>query len=180
MLLAAVTMAVLLGVLAVLQYRWVGQLSADERDRMRAHLDTRADGFADDFNRELTRAFFWLQIGAELRQDVAGRDRRRSLRALVRDGAASRSRARDLSGRPRRRDGGCALHRFHRAPARLEPASWPSELAPDPRAARGAGAQPCAADAPPAPPFRVQPVWPEMPALAIPRVQSRRAQPRRA
>src|SRR5689334_11220795 len=62
-------LAVLLGALAWLQYHWVGQLSHDERDRMRAHLRARADDFSDDFNRELTRAFLWLQIGPELRRD---------------------------------------------------------------------------------------------------------------
>ena len=69
----AAVLAILLGVLAVLQYRWVGQLSADERDRIKDHLKDSADEFAEDFNRELTRAFFWLQVGP-----VIPRRRRRS------------------------------------------------------------------------------------------------------
>ena len=63
-------MALLLGVLAVLQYRWVGQLSADERERLRSHADNQAENLTEDFNRELTRAFFWLQVGPELRRDA--------------------------------------------------------------------------------------------------------------
>src|SRR5262245_55578015 len=70
MFMLACVLAVLLGALAVLQYSWVGQLSKDERDRMRAHLRARAGDFSDDFNRELTRAFLWLQIGPELRRDA--------------------------------------------------------------------------------------------------------------
>jgi len=68
--LAVAAMALLLGVLGVLQYRWVGQLSADERERLRSHADTQAENLTDDFNRELTRAFFWLQFGPELRRDA--------------------------------------------------------------------------------------------------------------
>ncbi len=65
----AAVLAILLGALAVLQYRWVGQLSADERDRIKDHLKDSADEFAEDFNRELTRAFFWLQVGPVIRQE---------------------------------------------------------------------------------------------------------------
>ena len=55
-----------------------------------------AEDLADDFNRELTRAFFWLQVGPELRRDAAARRGRRPLRALVRGGAASRAGQDDL------------------------------------------------------------------------------------
>ena len=65
----AAVLAILLGVLAVLQFRWVGQLSADERDRIKDHLKDSADEFAEDFNRELTRAFFWLQVGPVIPQE---------------------------------------------------------------------------------------------------------------
>ena len=58
--LAVAAMALLLGVLAVLQYDWVGKLSSDERERLRRHLDRQADEFTEDFNRELTRIYFRL------------------------------------------------------------------------------------------------------------------------
>jgi signal transduction histidine kinase len=51
----------LIVLLATLQYRWLGQISAAERDRMRATLNTRATGFAHDFDRELTRAYLLFQ-----------------------------------------------------------------------------------------------------------------------
>jgi signal transduction histidine kinase len=54
---ATVAMAVLLVALAVLQYRWVGQVSDAERERLRRGLETAADHIADDFDREVFRAF---------------------------------------------------------------------------------------------------------------------------
>ena len=68
--LAVGAMALLLGVLAVMQYHWVGQLSTDERERLSRRLDRQAEELADDFNLEITRAFFSLQWGAELRRDL--------------------------------------------------------------------------------------------------------------
>jgi signal transduction histidine kinase len=57
----AAAMFGLIVLLATLQYRWLGQISAAERDRMRATLNTRATGFAHDFDRELTRAYLLFQ-----------------------------------------------------------------------------------------------------------------------
>lgn len=53
----------LIVLLAWLQYRWLGQISDAERDRMRAMLQTSASGFAEDFDRELNRAYLLFQIG---------------------------------------------------------------------------------------------------------------------
>jgi signal transduction histidine kinase len=57
--------AFLLVVLAVLQYRWTGELSEAERNRMRSGARVRAEQLAQDFDREVTRAFIWLQMDAE-------------------------------------------------------------------------------------------------------------------
>jgi signal transduction histidine kinase len=54
---------VLLPTLAVLQYRWVGQVSAAERDRMQRSLRTAAAQFRDDFDQEIVRTFIFLQVG---------------------------------------------------------------------------------------------------------------------
>src|SRR5918993_766473 len=54
-------LAVLLLALASLQWRWLGQISADERDRMQTSLRTQVTQFTQEFDRELTRAYFWLQ-----------------------------------------------------------------------------------------------------------------------
>ena len=53
---------VLLVGLGFLQYRWTGELSQAERGRMRESLRARANAFARDLDREVTRAFFWLQL----------------------------------------------------------------------------------------------------------------------
>ena len=54
---------VLLPTLAVLQYRWVGQVSAAERDRMQRNLRIAAAQFHDEFDLEIARAFLALQVG---------------------------------------------------------------------------------------------------------------------
>jgi len=60
-LLLAGILAGLLLMLASLQWRWLGQISADERDRMQASLRSQVAQFTQEFDRELTRAYFWLQ-----------------------------------------------------------------------------------------------------------------------
>ena len=52
----------LIALLATLQYRWLGQVSAAERERMKTNLSARAAGFASDFDREITRAYFMFQL----------------------------------------------------------------------------------------------------------------------
>ncbi|HEV7515148.1 MAG TPA: hypothetical protein VGR07_02495, partial [Thermoanaerobaculia bacterium] len=52
-------LATLLSLLAVLQYRWIGEVSRAERERLRAA----PDHFAEEFDRELTRAFLSFQPG---------------------------------------------------------------------------------------------------------------------
>jgi signal transduction histidine kinase len=56
-----VALAVLVGALAVLQYRWLGQVSAAERERMKTTLLQRADAFARDFDREVLHLYLALQ-----------------------------------------------------------------------------------------------------------------------
>src|SRR5688572_5352143 len=52
----------LIALLATLQYRWLGQVSAAERERMKTNLAARATGFAQDFDREITRAYLTFQL----------------------------------------------------------------------------------------------------------------------
>ncbi|MEA2163497.1 MAG: hypothetical protein QOK37_1624 [Thermoanaerobaculia bacterium] len=49
-------------VLGTLQYRWIGEMADAERQRMRAGIDFAAHHFSDDFDHELTRAFFSFQM----------------------------------------------------------------------------------------------------------------------
>ena len=57
-----IALLALIALLATLQYRWLGQISEAERDRMRATLRTGASEFAQDFDREIARAFLLFQI----------------------------------------------------------------------------------------------------------------------
>jgi signal transduction histidine kinase len=55
----------LLGLLATLQYRWLGQISDGERGRLQARLQTDTERFADDFNNEIRKVYFNFQIDAD-------------------------------------------------------------------------------------------------------------------
>lgn len=48
-------------VLAVLQYRWIGQLADAERRQMKSSIEFAANHFSDEFDRELTRLFISFQ-----------------------------------------------------------------------------------------------------------------------
>jgi signal transduction histidine kinase len=64
LLLLAAALVVLLGVLAALQYRWLGQVSEAERERMQATLKAGAARFGEDFDREIGRVYFNLKLDA--------------------------------------------------------------------------------------------------------------------
>lgn len=55
----------LLALLATLQYNWLGQISDDERERMKARLQSDTERFAEDFNREIQNAYFNFQLNAD-------------------------------------------------------------------------------------------------------------------
>ncbi len=56
-------MAVLLAILATLQYGWLGEVSQAEKERMRARMQSSAQRFAREFDREMGRAFTLLGPG---------------------------------------------------------------------------------------------------------------------
>jgi signal transduction histidine kinase len=123
----AAAMLGLIAVLATLQYRWLGQISAAERERMRATLNTRATGFAHDFDRELTRAYLLFQVDAAGEpDDIAARlsaryDRwhatARFPRMIGGIYVVAAEGARDL-----------AIQRFNLSTRLVEPAEWPEAL----------------------------------------------------
>jgi signal transduction histidine kinase len=118
--------AVLLAVLATLQYRWLGQISETDQTRLRATAKTRADEFARDFDREITRAFLRLQFdaaGARALDTTRFVERRARWRAntshpdLVQDVWLTDSST-------------ASLWRFDALSGRLEPSPWPAALGP--------------------------------------------------
>ncbi len=56
------TLVVLLAVLGTLQYRWLGQVSDAERERLRAGMRARATELSAEFDRELTRAYLAFHV----------------------------------------------------------------------------------------------------------------------
>jgi len=64
-LVVSAALVALLALLATLQYRWLGEVSEAERDRMRAGLRTRATEFARDFDGELTRTYVAFHVSAD-------------------------------------------------------------------------------------------------------------------
>src|SRR5262245_56543817 len=71
-LLVAALLVVLLATLATFQYRWLGEVSAAERDRMRATVRTRAADFSREFDTELTRTYVAFHVdGDTLDKDPA-------------------------------------------------------------------------------------------------------------
>jgi signal transduction histidine kinase len=66
LLLLAAALVVLLCVLAWLQYRWLGQVSEAERERMQATLGASAARFTQDFDRELGRVYLGLKMDADV------------------------------------------------------------------------------------------------------------------
>ena len=56
----------LLGMLAFLQYRWLGQISDGERERLSRTIKGDTERFAEDFNREIQNAFFNFQMNAKV------------------------------------------------------------------------------------------------------------------
>ena len=63
-LLAPVSLVILVVALGALQYRWVGQVSEADRAQFRQSLDRRAREFAEDFDRQISRAYDVFRLPA--------------------------------------------------------------------------------------------------------------------
>lgn len=126
-----VVAAALLGLivlLATLQYRWLGQVSAAERERMKASLATSASGFARDFDREVTRAYLTFQV-----DPVHEGENLASRMATLHDSWRATSRyprlIKDIYMVPRAGESG-TLQRFNPTARVIEPVEWPASLEP--------------------------------------------------
>ncbi len=62
MLLVIIGLIALLPILAFLQYRWIGQLSDNEVERLRSNLQTSADLFSEAVNQEISPAQFAFRV----------------------------------------------------------------------------------------------------------------------
>jgi signal transduction histidine kinase len=149
------TLFVLLAVLAVLQYRWIGQVSSLERGRMRARLFADGARFAADFDREVTRAFLYfhpdLSASPEERLERTARQLER-----WRAEAPYPRLVRDVFHVQRDEAGQLSLEALRPETGHFAASPWPADLEPLRR--RLAGGSPKAP----------RPVDPRMPGLVIP------------
>ena len=123
-----VGLLVLLPVLAVLQYRWMGQVSEGERERLQKNLREGATKFTQDFDREIARLFFSFQFSAFRRPTAPDEEfaacyarwaQEAAFPGLLKDGYSIETDA----------DGQVRLQRFDRATGRFQPATWEGRLA---------------------------------------------------
>lgn len=124
---AAGLMVVVLGVLATLQYRWLGEVSRAERERLGASLRARAADFAADFDRDLTRLYALLQVDA----DSWNADAAAAVGDALARAAAETNAGRAISASYVVESGpeGDVLRRYNQDTGALEAAEWPSDLA---------------------------------------------------
>ena len=125
----SIALAALVAGLAALQYRWLGQVSDAERDRMRASVRARATQVGEAFDREITRAYLLLQL------DPATRERRDwpSYAARVQAWRASSAfpgMVDDVLLAERGTDGSVSFQRFNAEAGTFEPSRWPERAAP--------------------------------------------------
>jgi signal transduction histidine kinase len=127
-LLATTVLLVLLATLAALQYRWLGEVSRAEEDRMRASLRTHATDLAREFDREITRTYVAFQLGP----DDAVKDSAAALSAAYERWQAAPAAPSLLRG-VYLLDGatfdGATLRRFDPATHTLAVVEWPTDLA---------------------------------------------------
>jgi signal transduction histidine kinase len=156
----AAVLVLLLAVLATLQYRWLGQVAEAERARLQAGARVRVEQIADEFDREITRAYAWLRVDPEMLGEGGGerfaaRYERWSARTEHPGLVAAIYVAEHAEGAAR-------LRRFDPAARALVDAPWPDELAPLKAALEGGPGERVG----PRPPFGL--LAGDVPALVIP------------
>jgi signal transduction histidine kinase len=119
----------LIALLATLQYRWLGQVSAAERERMKTNLASRAASFAQDFDREITRAYLTFQADTVQEGENAA-----ARMATLHDRWQGSSRyprlLKDVYLVPRAEAGPLKLQRYDPSTRFIEPVEWPEPLRP--------------------------------------------------
>jgi signal transduction histidine kinase len=126
----AIVVAVLLALfvsLGILQYRWLREVADAQRARLAADAKARAAAIAQDFDREITRAFLMLPMDAEVA-------RSRDVSAYAQRFEEYRQKAkwpdlvRDVLLYERNANGVVTLSRYSPQARSLEPTEWPPEL----------------------------------------------------
>lgn len=129
LLLLAGGLIALLALLATLQYRWLGQVSDAERDRMRTSVKARAGELALELDRELTRAFALFQLDPEIRRTRAW-DRYASQFDQWQSVSRYPRLIKDVYFFETAESGPSRLERFDRAARTFAASPWPAALEP--------------------------------------------------
>ena len=160
----------LIALLATLQYRWLGQISGAERERMTATLHARATAFGQDLDRELTRAYLLFQLDSlPPEQGQATTISARHDRWL----ATSRfpRLIKDIYFVPAQEAPGApvTLQRYNPSTRFIEPAEWPAAAEPIRKQIEEPPPAPASAGAATTLVLRamVPPVWPSVPAIVV-------------
>lgn len=121
----AVALVLLLALVGTLQYRWIGDVSAAERQRLRESVATRATELVDGLDTEFTRVYSAFQLTASQVDTDAADALTEAFDRAQRESAFGPA-VRQVflfdtadAGGPRR---------FDRAAASLVPTAWPAEL----------------------------------------------------
>lgn len=180
--LAAGLLVCALAVLATLQYRWLGEVSRAERERLQASLRSRATQFTSDFDRDLTRLYACflldplstrrdgLDVPAALAAAWARGQREsdigRAIEAVYVAETPAQTRQTDPTPAPET----ARVHRLDTGSRSLQPVDWPPELEPirQQLGARAAGVP----DLPVPPGLAAEQVSPDVPALVLPIIES--------
>ncbi|MGE5245327.1 MAG: sensor histidine kinase [Betaproteobacteria bacterium] len=168
-LVADAVLLVLLCVLGTLQYRWLNDVSAAERERMRTALNARAADFTDAVDAQVTRLFLTFQRSAIADADPASG----IADALAR--WASEPNAPPIVAAVylvESRPAGLSIARYDAAAKKLEPCAWPAPLETWKHQAEVLAARP-RENARPLPVLLPDAVVPSMPAIILPAPRAR-------
>jgi len=126
-----IALVAIVGTLATLQFRWLGQVSAAERDELRASLERRTREFSDDFDREISLAYSIFQARGSTTDPASAEmigahfDRWRAAArhpSIVKSVYVSRQVKDEASGR--------TFAVFDQSARTIAPAEWPASLEP--------------------------------------------------
>jgi signal transduction histidine kinase len=125
---AAGSLTILLVVLALLQYRWIGEIGQAERERLRAGLEAAADRTAGEVDREITRV--WLAFQPPPDEEAAQRREglARQLTAWQRTAPTPELVSAVLVAGRREEAGEPVLERLDAKAGRFVPVPWPDDL----------------------------------------------------
>jgi hypothetical protein len=128
LLVLAVALLALILLLATLQYVWLGRISEAQRERLSGTLNQQTTEFAQDFDRELTRAYLLFQA------DVPGPDQDASARLSDRYDrwhatSASPRLIKDFYVATRGKSDVFTLQQFDTSSRTLIAAEWPASMA---------------------------------------------------